>query len=53
MASMLFNVAPRDPLTFALVALVLASVAIAATLIPARRAMRDQPDRRAARLDRY
>jgi len=43
MASMLFNVAPRDPVTFALVALVLALVAIAATLIPARRAMRANP----------
>jgi putative ABC transport system permease protein len=43
MASMLFDVAPRDPLTFGLVALALASVAIAATLIPARRAMRLNP----------
>jgi putative ABC transport system permease protein len=37
MASMLFNVAPRDPATFALVAAILSAVAIAATLIPARR----------------
>ena len=43
MASMLFNVAPRDPLTFMLVAGLLAAVAIAATLIPARRAMRVNP----------
>ena len=43
MASMLFNVAPRDPITFALVAGLLATVAIAATLIPARRAMRVNP----------
>jgi putative ABC transport system permease protein len=43
MASMLFNVAPRDPITFALVAGVLASVAIAATLIPSRRAMTVNP----------
>ena len=43
MASLLFNVAPRDPITFALVAGVLALVAIAATLIPARRAMRVNP----------
>ena len=43
MASMLFNVAPRDPLTFALVAGVLGAVAIAATLIPARRAMTINP----------
>jgi putative ABC transport system permease protein len=43
MASMLFNVAPRDPFTFVLVAAVLAVVAIAATLIPARRAMTVNP----------
>lgn len=43
MASMLFNVAPRDPATFAVVAGLLAAVAIAATLIPARRAMRVNP----------
>ena len=43
MASLLFNVAPRDPVTFALVAGVLALVAIAATLIPARRAMKVNP----------
>src|SRR6185503_13936437 len=43
MASMLFNVAPRDPITFGLVATVLAVVAIAATLIPARRAMTVNP----------
>ncbi|HTH26287.1 MAG TPA: FtsX-like permease family protein, partial [Vicinamibacterales bacterium] len=43
MASMLFNVAPRDPITFALVAGVLATVALSATLIPARRAMRVNP----------
>ncbi|HEX6163709.1 MAG TPA: ABC transporter permease [Vicinamibacterales bacterium] len=43
MASMLFNVAPRDPITFAAVAGVLALIAIAATLIPARRAMTVNP----------
>jgi ABC-type antimicrobial peptide transport system permease subunit len=43
MASLLFNVTPRDPVTFALVAGVLALVAIAATLIPARKAMRVNP----------
>jgi putative ABC transport system permease protein len=43
MASMLFDVAPRDPLTFGLVALILASVAIFATLLPARRAMTINP----------
>jgi putative ABC transport system permease protein len=43
MAAMLFNVAPRDPGTFALVAGLLAVVALAATVIPARRAMRVSP----------
>lgn len=43
MAALLFNVAPRDPLTFAVVAGVLALVAVAATLIPARRAMATNP----------
>ncbi len=43
MASLLFNVAPRDPLTFALVAAVLGAVAIAATLVPTRRAMTINP----------
>ena len=43
MASMLFNVAPRDPITFAVVAGLLATVAIAATLFPALRAMRVNP----------
>jgi putative ABC transport system permease protein len=43
MASLLFDVAPRDPLTFGLVALLLAAVAIVATVIPARRAMRINP----------
>jgi putative ABC transport system permease protein len=41
MASMLFNVAPRDPIPFALVAGVLSTVAIAATAIPARRVLRN------------
>jgi putative ABC transport system permease protein len=43
MASLLFNVAPRDPITFALVAAILAMVSMAATLIPARKAMRVNP----------
>jgi len=43
MAAMLFNVAPRDPLTFAVVAGALTLVAMAATLIPARRAMATNP----------
>ncbi len=43
MASMLFNVAPTDPLTFVLVGSVLGVVAMAATFVPARRAMRVNP----------
>jgi putative ABC transport system permease protein len=43
MASLLFGVAPRDPLTFALVAAVMTTVAITATLVPARKAMRVNP----------
>ena len=43
MASMLFNVAPTDPLTFGLVGAVLGLVAMAATVLPARRAMRVNP----------
>ncbi|MGA2536357.1 MAG: FtsX-like permease family protein [Terracidiphilus sp.] len=41
--TMLFNVAPRDPLIFAAVALVLGLVAFAASLIPARAAMKVEP----------
>ena len=43
MASMLFNVAPRDPVTFVIVAGLLTLISIAATLIPARRAMAVSP----------
>jgi ABC-type antimicrobial peptide transport system permease subunit len=43
MAAMLFNVTPTDPLTFALVGGVLALVAMTATFVPARRAMRVNP----------
>ena len=43
MASMLFNVTPTDPLTFALVGGMLALVAMTATFLPARRAMRVNP----------
>ena len=41
--SLLFNVAPHDPLTYAAVTLLLAMVALAATLIPARAAMKVEP----------
>jgi len=41
--SLLFNVAPHDPLTYAAVTLLLAMIALAATLIPARAAMKVEP----------
>jgi ABC-type antimicrobial peptide transport system permease subunit len=41
--SLLFNVGPRDPFSYAAVALLLALVALAATLVPARAAMKVEP----------
>ena len=41
--SLLFHVAPRDPLTYAAVTALLAVVALVATLIPARAAMKVEP----------
>jgi ABC-type antimicrobial peptide transport system permease subunit len=41
--AMLFNVAPRDPFIYAAVVLVLGLVALAATLVPARAAMKVEP----------
>jgi predicted permease len=41
--NLLFHVEPRDPATYAAVALLLGLVALAATLIPARKAMRVEP----------
>ena len=43
MASLLFNVSATDPVTFVLIALLLALVALLACYIPARRAMRVDP----------
>ena len=43
LASMLFEVSPRDPLSLILAALVLAVVAVVASLIPASRATRVDP----------
>ena len=41
--SLLFDVGPRDPFTYAAVALLLSLVALVATLIPARAAMKVEP----------
>jgi ABC-type lipoprotein release transport system permease subunit len=43
LATVLYEVAPTDPLTFALVPIVLAAVALAACWLPARRAARGDP----------
>ena len=41
--SLLFQTAPRDPLTYAAVAGLFAAIGIAASYLPARRAMRIDP----------
>jgi putative ABC transport system permease protein len=43
MASMLFGVGARDPMTMVSVGIVLASVAMLASYVPARRAMKVDP----------
>ena len=42
-ASLLFETPPLDPVTYAAVALLLLVVAVVASLVPARRAMRVDP----------
>ena len=43
LSSLVFGIGTTDPVTFALVPIVLASVALAASVIPARRAIRVEP----------
>jgi ABC-type antimicrobial peptide transport system permease subunit len=43
LSSLLFGVSPRDPVTLAIVAAVLAAVAFIACYVPARRATRVDP----------
>jgi putative ABC transport system permease protein len=43
MATMLFDVAPTDPATFAVIAVLLTSVALLACFIPGRRATKVDP----------
>jgi ABC-type lipoprotein release transport system permease subunit len=43
LSKLLFGVGPRDPLSFASVALVLLGVAVTASYVPARRAARVDP----------
>jgi len=43
LASLLFEIQPRDSRTFTAVAVILSAIALAACLIPARRASRIDP----------
>jgi len=43
MSTLLFDVSPRDPLTFGLVPVVLVAAALAASFVPARRATLVEP----------
>ncbi len=43
MSSLLYEVSARDPITFVAVPVLLGGVALVATLLPARRAVRVEP----------
>jgi putative ABC transport system permease protein len=43
LSSLLFNISPTDPLTFALISILLGGVALLACYLPARRATRIDP----------
>jgi putative ABC transport system permease protein len=43
MSSMLFGVKPADPVTFALIAVLLGAIALLACFVPAQRVMRVDP----------
>jgi putative ABC transport system permease protein len=45
MATLVFGISPRDPVTFAIVPIVLSLIAAIATIVPARRAVRVDPMR--------
>ncbi|MGH7505612.1 MAG: FtsX-like permease family protein, partial [Longimicrobiales bacterium] len=43
LASLLYNLSPTDPMTFAIIAIILSIVALIATVLPAMRAARVDP----------
>jgi putative ABC transport system permease protein len=45
MESLIFGVSPTDPLTFSAVSMLLVAIALAASYVPARRAVRLDPMR--------